>query len=56
MTTADYNKCVDLYSDGLYRFLMKNVNDRDKAKDLVQETFAKLWTKVEEVAFDKAKS
>jgi RNA polymerase sigma-70 factor (ECF subfamily) len=56
MTTAEYNQCVDLYSDGLYRFLMKNVNDRDKAKDLVQDTYAKLWMKVEEVAFEKAKS
>lgn len=56
MTTAEYNKTVDLYSDGLYRFLLKNVKDTDKAKDLVQDTFAKLWTKVEEVSFEKAKS
>jgi RNA polymerase sigma-70 factor (ECF subfamily) len=32
------------------------VKDRDKAKDLVQDTYAKLWTKVEEVSFEKAKS
>ena len=56
MTIAEYNQCVDLHSDGLYRFLLKNVKDRDKAKDLVQETYAKLWTKVEEVSFEKAKS
>lgn len=56
MTVAEYNKCVDLHSDGLYRFLLKNVKDKDKAKDLVQETYAKLWTKVEEVSFEKAKS
>lgn len=56
MTVAEYNKCVDLHSDGLYRFLLKNVKDRDKAKDLVQETYAKLWMKVEEVSFEKAKS
>lgn len=45
-----------MFSDGLYRFLLKNVNDRDKAKDLVQDTYAKLWLKVEEVSFEKAKS
>jgi RNA polymerase sigma-70 factor (ECF subfamily) len=56
MTVAEYNQCVDLHSDGLYRFLLKNVKDRDKAKDLVQETYAKLWMKVEEVSFEKAKS
>ncbi|MFN0031094.1 MAG: RNA polymerase sigma factor [Flavobacteriales bacterium] len=56
MTVGEYNNCVDLHSDGLYRFLLKNVKDRDKAKDLVQETYAKLWMKVEEVSFEKAKS
>lgn len=56
MTVAEYNKCVDLHSDGLYRFLLKNVKDKDKAKDLVQDTYAKLWMKVEEVSFEKAKS
>jgi len=56
LTIVEYNKCVDSFSDGLYRFLLKNVNDRDKAKDLVQDTYAKLWLKVEEVSFEKAKS
>jgi RNA polymerase sigma factor (sigma-70 family) len=56
MTVAEYNKCVDMHSDGLYRFLLKNVKDKDKAKDLVQETYARLWTKVEDVSFEKAKS
>lgn len=56
MTVAEYNQTVDLHSDGLYRFLLKNVKDRDKAKDLVQDTYAKLWMKVEEVSFSKSKS
>lgn len=56
MTVAEYNQCVDMHSDGLYRFLLKNVKDRDKAKDLVQDTFAKLWMKVDDVRFEKAKS
>jgi RNA polymerase sigma factor (sigma-70 family) len=56
MTTAEYNKCVELHSDALYRFLLKNVRDNDKARDLVQDTFTKLWLKVEEVSFEKAKS
>jgi RNA polymerase sigma factor (sigma-70 family) len=56
MTVAEYNKCVDLHSDGLFRFLLKNVKDKEKANDLVQETYTRLWTKVEEVSFEKAKS
>lgn len=56
MTAAEYNQTVDLFADGLYRFLVKNVRDTEKARDLVQETYARLWTKAEDVAFEKAKS
>jgi RNA polymerase sigma-70 factor (ECF subfamily) len=56
MTVSEYNKTVELHSDGLYRFLLKNVKDTDKARDLVQETYTKLWLKVEEVSFEKSKS
>jgi RNA polymerase sigma factor (sigma-70 family) len=56
MTVSEYNQSVDLYADGLYRFLLRSVRDREKARDLVQETFARLWTKADDVAFEKAKS
>ncbi len=56
MTVSEYNQAVDLYSDGIYRFLLKNTRDEDKAKDLVQDTFEKLWVKIDTVAGDKVKS
>lgn len=56
MTIAEYNQTVDLHSDGLYRFLLKNVRDAEKARDLVQETYTRLWAKVGDVSFEKAKS
>jgi RNA polymerase sigma-70 factor (ECF subfamily) len=56
MTVAEYNQCVEKYSDGLYRFILKNIKDQDKASDIVQESFEKLWRKVSEVAFEKSKS
>lgn len=56
MTTAEYNKTVDQYSDNVYRFILKHVKDRDKARDIVQDTWEKMWLKVEEITAEKAKS
>lgn len=56
MTVNEYNRAVDLYSDGIYRFLLKNTRDTDKAKDLVQDTFEKLWLKLDTVTNEKVKS
>ncbi|MCE3260340.1 MAG: polymerase subunit sigma-24 [Bacteroidetes bacterium] len=56
MTVSDYNTCVDQHSDGLYRFLLKHIKDTDVARDLVQDTFEKLWRKVNEIEAAKAKS
>lgn len=56
MTLNDYNTCVDQHSDGVYRFAWKHLRDQDTAKDVVQESFARLWQKVEEVDPAKAKS
>ena len=56
MTVDQYNKSVDLYSDNLYRFILKNIKDEDKANDVVQESYEKLWLKVESVTFEKVKS
>ena len=56
MTTADYNKCVDNFSDGVYRFILKNIKDEDKAKDIVQESFIKMWEKVQDINVAKARS
>ena len=56
MTVSDYNNCVDQYSDGLFRFVLKHIKDRDVARDIVQDTFEKMWRKVEEIEAEKAKS
>lgn len=56
MTVDQYNKSVDAYSDGLYRFVLKNLRDTDKARDIVQDSYEKLWMKVETVSFEKVKS
>ena len=56
MTVDEFNKCVDLHADNLYRFILKNVRDKDKAKDVVQDTYEKLWMKVSELPSTNAKS
>lgn len=56
MTLNEYNTAVDLHADGIYRFALKHLRDEDLAKDVVQESFARLWVKVDEVDGTKAKS
>lgn len=56
MDTADYNKCVNQYADGVYRFILKNMGDSEKSRDIVQESYSKLWEKSKDVPFEKAKS
>ena len=56
MTTTEYNTSVDLFADGIYRFALKHLRDEDLAKDVVQESFARLWMKLDQVEGAKAKS
>lgn len=56
MTVKEYNDIVTDYSDNVYRFILKNIRDEEKAKDIVQDAFLKLWQKVEKVDPEKAKS
>jgi len=56
MTVAEYNKSVDDHSDGIYRFILKNLRNPDKAKDIVQDTYEKLWLKIDDVSAGKVKS
>jgi RNA polymerase sigma factor (sigma-70 family) len=56
MTGEEYNHSVNNWSDHLYRFAMSLVRDTEISKDLVQESFAKLWEKKETVDNQKVKS
>ena len=56
MTVAEYNQCVDSYSDSLYRFILKHIKDEDIAKDIVQDTYEKVWRKVNDIESANAKS
>ena len=56
MTVEEFNNTVDLYADQLYRFILKSIKDEEKARDIVQDTYEKLWIKVSNVASTNAKS
>lgn len=56
MTQKEYNQTVDLFSDNVYRFILKNIKNEAQAKDIVQEAWEKLWINRDELAFEKAKS
>lgn len=56
MTEKEYNKCVDLYADNVYRFIVKNLRHEEDAKDVVQSAFEKLWMNRETVDNERSKS
>ncbi len=56
MNLKEYNKSVDLYADRLYRFVFKNMKDSERAQDVVQDVFEKVWKKVDEISAEKIKS
>jgi RNA polymerase sigma factor (sigma-70 family) len=56
MTRLEYNRAVDDFADGLFRFALKNVRSKHIAEDLVQDTFMKVWEKHETIENTKCKS
>lgn len=56
MTVTEYNQCVDDHADGVFRFILKNIRDEEKARDVVQDVFAKMWEKIKDIAPGKSKS
>lgn len=56
MTEFDYNQCVKLYADNLYRFIYKNTRHAADAEDVVQTAYEKLWVNKAQVDAAKAKS
>ena len=56
MKVEEYNIIVREYADNVYRFILKNLRDEEKARDIVQDAFEKMWKKVGDISFEKGKS
>jgi len=56
MTEKEYNQCVNLFADNVFRFIFKNLGHQEDAKDVVQTAFEKLWINREQVDNERCKS
>lgn len=56
MTEKEYNNCVDLYADNVFRFIVKNIRHEEDSRDIVQTAFEKLWRNRNNVENAKSKS
>ncbi len=56
MTEREYNQCVNLYADNVYRFILKNLRHEADARDVVQSAFEKMWVNRETVDNERCKS
>lgn len=56
MTEKEFNDCVNLYADNVYRFILKNLRHEENARDVVQASFEKMWINRDKVDNDRCKS
>lgn len=45
-TTMDFTHAYDTYADSLFRHCYFRISDRERAKELTQETFTKAWDSI----------
>jgi RNA polymerase sigma factor (sigma-70 family) len=56
MTVKEYNQSVEKYADSVYRFIRVDLKDEDRANDIVQDSYEKLWRHVAEIDYSVVKS
>ena len=56
MTVKEYNRSVEDYSDSVYRFIRGNLKDEERANDIVQDSYEKLWRNVTDIEYRVVKS
>lgn len=56
MRVSEFNDYVTQHQQSIYRFVYRMVNDLDDTKDIVQETFVKLWEQGGGIDKNKVKS
>ena len=56
MTVEEYNRSVEEYADSVYRFIRADIRDDNRANDIVQDSYEKLWRYVSEIEYVVVKS
>jgi RNA polymerase sigma factor (sigma-70 family) len=56
MTVKEYNRSVEEFADPVYRFIRGNLRDEERAYDIVQDSYEKLWRRVAEIEYTVVKS
>jgi RNA polymerase sigma factor (sigma-70 family) len=56
MTVKEYNRAVEEFADSIYRFIRADLKDEERANDIVQDSFEKLWRNVSEIDYIVVKS
>jgi RNA polymerase sigma factor (sigma-70 family) len=56
MTVKEYNRSVEEFADPVYRFIRGNLRDEERANDIVQDSYEKLWRRVAEIEYTVVKS
>lgn len=56
MTVREYNIAVEKFADAVYRFIRADLKDDDRANDIVQDSYEKLWRHVAEIEYRVVKS
>ena len=56
MSELEYNECVNLYADNVFRFIVKYLKHEEDARDVVQTAFEKMWRNRLEIDATKSKS
>jgi RNA polymerase sigma-70 factor (ECF subfamily) len=56
MTVKEYNGSVEEFADSVYRFIRADLKDEERANDIVQDSYEKLWRHVAEIEYTVVKS
>lgn len=56
MTELQYEETINKYNSRLFGYALKNTKNEDLSRDLVQDSFMKLWINRVSVPIEKAKS